>query len=484
MKTILNRLFKNPWVYLLGIAVLIAVLAAMVTPTMKPAPPEKPEFSKKTREHMDHSHLITSKLTSGPEVTKACLECHPDAGKQMLESAHFQWVGREIKVPGHDGTHRIGKRNLINNFCIGIQGNWPSCTRCHAGYGWKDDTFDFEDENNVDCLVCHDWTGTYNKKSAGIPGPKVDLTAVAKSVGYPKRNNCGLCHNFGGGGMGVKHGDLDASLNYPMERDDVHMGKHDLLCIDCHQTEDHDISGTSMSVSITRDNGVFCETCHTSAPHADQRLNAHLDAVACETCHIPTYARRNPTKTHWDWSKAGDDTRANDPHLYLKIKGEFIYDSDVTPVYRWYNGTAERYLVGDKIDPTKITRINQPIGSINDSKSKIHPFKIHFAIQPYDAGNNILTVPTTSGPGGYWHDFDWDKAMALGAKATGLSYSGKMGFTRTEMYWPLSHMVVQGQDALNCSDCHGENGRMDWTALGYTGDPVEAGGRENTGGRK
>mgnify|MGYP000666355391 CR=1 FL=1 len=31
----------------------------------------------------------------------------------------------------------------INNFCIGIQGNWPSCTACHAGYGWEDESFDF-----------------------------------------------------------------------------------------------------------------------------------------------------------------------------------------------------------------------------------------------------------------------------------------------------------------------------------------------------
>ncbi|MBN2719246.1 MAG: tetrathionate reductase family octaheme c-type cytochrome [Deltaproteobacteria bacterium] len=481
----MKTLFRQPWLYvMLGVAAMIAILVTLATPAMKPPAPAKPEFSLKIREHMDHAPLITGTFKTGPEVTKACLKCHPEAGREMLKSAHFQWVGREIKVPGHDGTYRIGKRNAINNFCIGIQGNWPSCTRCHAGYGWNDDSFDFTDESAVDCLVCHDGTGTYKKGPAGIPGPDVDLTAVARSVAFPKRSNCGLCHNFGGGGMGVKHGDLDASLNNPLEQDDVHMGRENLLCIDCHKTEKHDISGTSMSVSITRDNGVFCENCHTQQPHGDERLNAHLSAVSCETCHIPTYARRNPTKTFWDWSKAGDDSRPDDPHHYLKIKGEFVYDNDVTPVYRWYNGTAERYLLGDKIDPSKTTAINSPIGKISDPKAKIHPFKIHYAVQPYDAGNNMLAVPTTSGPGGYWHEFDWDKAMILGAKATGLPYSGKMGFTRTEMYWPLSHMVVQGKDALSCGDCHGEGGRMNWKELGYQGDPAQIGGREMKGARK
>jgi hypothetical protein len=40
------------------------------------------------------------------------------------------------------------------------------------------------------------------------------------------------------------------------------------------------------------------------------------------------------------------------------------------------------------------------------------------------------------------------------------------------MYWPLAHMVQPGDRALQCSDCHGERGRMDFVALGYEGDPA------------
>jgi len=38
--------------------------------------------------------------------------------------------------------------------------------------------------------------------------------------------------------------------------------------------------------------------------------------------------------------------------------------------------------------------------------------------------------------------------------------------------------VQPKEQALQCYDCHGENGRMDWAALGYFGDPMTWGGRE------
>lgn len=39
-------------------------------------------------------------------------------------------------------------------------------------------------------------------------------------------------------------------------------------------------------------------------------------------------------------------------------------------------------------------------------------------------------------------------------------------------------MVAPKEQALTCSDCHGEQGRLDWSALGYTGDPRRTGGRK------
>lgn len=431
----------------------------------------------KKRVHLDHKHFFNTTFKSPQAVTRACLECHSNAAEDIMKTAHWTWQGHPVTIEGHKEKMKIGKKNLINNFCIGIRGNWSSCTICHIGYGWEDDSFDFSRPENVDCLICHDWSGSYVKGSKGLPAKGVDLLTVAKHVGYPRRDNCGICHIYGGGGMGVKHGDLDNTLVNPTDELDVHMGKHDLLCIDCHKTENHNITGKAFSVSVDHENGISCTRCHADIPHKDRRINTHLSAIACQTCHIPSYARKAPTKTDWDWSKAGDPNRPDDPHEYLKIKGEFIYGKNIIPEYHWFNLKSGRYILGDKIDPSTPTVLNDPSGSIKDKDAKIWPFKIHRAKQPYDRVYNYLLQPVTSGEGGYWTEFDWDKALRLGAAATDMAYSGQYGFAETYMYWPLSHMVTPAGQALTCTDCHGEDSRLDWQKLGYKGDPEKLGGR-------
>ncbi len=457
------------------LAVGLVVAGLFVAPTLFAS--EKPEHSE-YRAHLDHSSFFTKPIVSPQDVTKACLQCHKQSAKDVMATAHWNWVGEPVEVPNHPGKRQIGKKNLLNNYCIGITGNWPSCTKCHAGYGWEDESFDFNKETNVDCLVCHDWSGGYIKGKAGMPDKSVDLQASAQSVGYPKRDNCGSCHFFGGGGMGVKHGDLHVALNTPDMEADIHMGGNDMLCVDCHKAPKHAISGRSIAVSVDSRNGIDCTTCHKGEIHTDKRIQSHLKRVACQTCHIPTHAVRAPTKMDWDWSKAGDPSRKEDPHEYLKIKGEFIYGQSVVPEYRWFNHTADRYLVGDKIDPEGTTILNNPRGSRKDAHAQIHPFKVHRGKQPYDAGNRYLIPPVTAGEGGYWHVFDWDQAMRLGAKSVGLEYSGNYAFAKTEMYWPLNHTVRPKEEALDCADCHGQKAsRMDWKALGYDQDPILAGGR-------
>ena len=431
--------------------------------------------------HTDHTDLMTDEYETGLEVTAACLDCHEDAADQVMHTTHWTWESEPVMLPGRDEPVTIGKANQINNFCIGTQGNEVGCSRCHTGYGMEDDTF-FETatEENVDCLVCHADTGLYTKGAAGRPVEGVDLTAAAQSVNYPTRNNCGSCHFNGGGGNGVKHGDLDETLYFPSEEIDVHMGRYDFQCTDCHQTEDHNIKGQAISVSVNSDNQAACTDCHTNDLHDDERINAHTETVACQTCHIPQGAVRDATKMHWDWSTAGQDI-PEDAHEYLKIKGSFVYEQGFMPNYLWYNGTADRYLLGDTMDPNQSTPINLPLGDISEENAKLWPFKIHYAVQIYDAQNNILLQPKTVGEGGYWSEFDWDLAARLGSEATGLDYSGEYGFAPTEMYWTLSHMVAPKENALQCNDCHGDNGRFDWEALGYYGDPLSWGGRDQQG---
>jgi octaheme c-type cytochrome (tetrathionate reductase family) len=428
----------------------------------------------------DHSRLFqVDGFSDGPSVTRACLNCHPDAAAEVMRTSHWNWLGEPERLPGRDEPVRIGKRNLINNFCISIEGNWPRCTVCHAGYGWVDAEFDFRDPEGVDCLICHDQSGLYAKTEGGLPLPEVDLLAAARSVGPPGRDNCGWCHFNGGGGDAVKHGDLDGSLSKPVERIDVHMGGAGLQCIDCHKTERHDIPGRMISVSATGTIQLRCTDCHATAPHRIQRLNAHTDTLACQSCHIPEVARSEPTKIAWDWSTAGRDVPVDDPHSYLKIKGSFVYARNLVPEYYWFNGNLRRYLKGDKINPAGVTHINLPLGGIDDPSSRIWPFKVHRAKQPYDRRLQILIVPKTVGKGGYWTEFDWEQAARLGSAAAGLPFSGEVGFTETDMYWTMTHMVAPKEQALQCTACHAENGRLDWRALGYDGDPAFTGSRRH-----
>lgn len=431
--------------------------------------------------HTDHSGMMKGPFADGPAVTRACLGCHPDAGKQMLASEHFTWLGEPAMVPGKGPSHaspqRIGKRNLINNFCLSVESNWPRCTNCHAGYGWRDGSYDFTKVENVDCLVCHEQTGTYRKDLAGLPVAGVDLVAVAGSVAAPTRENCGTCHFAGGGGDAVKHGDMDGTLFFPGAHIDVHMGREGMVCTDCHRTREHKIPGQSLSVEVAGRSRVACTDCHAAAPHRSERLNQHVAAVACPTCHVPLMAIDAPTKMVWDWSTAGQDTAVKDPHRYTKEKGSFVYAQKVPPVFAWYDGTGERYLKGDPVDPDAVVSISKPRGSIRDPNARIWPFKIHRGKQPYDKEHKYLLVAQTYGPGGFWTDFDWDKALRQGSQASGLPYSGQYGFVATEMYWPLAHMVQPGAHALQCGDCHGDRGRMSWDALGYEGDPAFRGGR-------
>ena len=433
--------------------------------------------------HVDHTDIISGPFESGQDVTRACRECHEDAAQDVMMTTHWTWESAPVNVPWRDEPVTIGKKNQINNFCIGTQGNEKKCMTCHVGYDWSNSEYDFSNPENVDCLACHADTSSYAKGEFGQPAQGIDLLAAAQSVREPTRDNCGRCHFDGGGGNGVKHGDLDESLYFPTENLDVHMGRLDFQCTDCHQTTDHQIKGRMVAdnYTINTSEQVACTDCHNAVQHQDERINTHVDSVACQTCHIPAIALEDPTKVTWDWSTAGQD-QAEDHFTYLKIKGNFTYEKDYQPSYVWFNGNLQyRYLLGDKLDPSIPTMINLPAGDIKDSNAKIFPFKIHIAKQPYDTVNNILIQPRTggggNGDGGFWDTFDWPSALELGAQDTGLDYSGQYGFAETWMYWPTTHMVQPKENALQCDECHAENGRMDWEALGYPGDPIEWGGR-------
>jgi octaheme c-type cytochrome (tetrathionate reductase family) len=446
---------------------------------------------------VDHSTLIQGPLKTGPEVTAQCLQCHEKQASDFMKTTHWTWSSRQ--KAGDKGEVRLGKLNAVNNFCIALPSNEPRCTSCHAGYGWKDASFDFGKAASVDCLVCHDTTGTYRKFPAGAGHPvyepkefppksgKVwqppDLEKIAKSVGMPKRDNCGACHFFGGGGDHVKHGDLDSSMSKPQRSMDVHMGTDggNMSCSACHQTRDHAIPGKALAVSMVGSGATLdCTTCHAGSPHKGKvLLDRHAATVACQTCHIPTFARTLPTKVYWDWSTAGQDKVAPLDKYGLKTydrqKGDFTWAKDVVPTYAWFNGNVTRVLMGEKVAMGGVVHLASPDGRRGEAGAKITPFKVMKGKQPVDAGSGVIAVPHLFGKGGYWDVYDWNVAVTNGMRIAGLPYTGNLGWVETDMYWKVNHMVVPKQKALGCNDCHGANAtRMDWKALGFGGDPRAA----------
>ena len=269
----------------------------------------KEKYSKKHSSSVDHSQFaILQKDFSAPQqVTIACISCHNLRHKEVMESNHWNWE-KEDYIQGR-GIVYLGKKNAINNFCIGTQGNEKSCAKCHIGFGMDSKGKIFTDSTNIDCLVCHDNTETYVKaqEKGGAPVSTLDFNKIAQGVGKPKRTNCGVCHFYGGGGNNVKHGDLEMSMFEPTKETDIHMGTDgmNLQCVDCHTTEKHNISGKLYSLASTGNNRNTCEQCHTNTPHDDDMLNKHTIKVACESCHIPVYAKVKATKMSWDWSTAG-----------------------------------------------------------------------------------------------------------------------------------------------------------------------------------
>ncbi len=432
----------------------------------------------------DHSEFFEGPFSSPQQVTETCLMCHDGLDQAIMKTRHWNWLGDEF-VNKEGVSMRVGKQNLINNYCVSLTSNWARCTSCHIGFGWKDETFDFTDGNNIDCLICHDQTGTYKKvpTGAGMPDPSVDLVKVARSVGRTTIKNCSVCHFNGGGGTGVKHGDMDGSMINPSAELDVHMGLLGFSCSDCHAGENHQILGASHGSLASGSNHIGCLGCHDEKPHARKIVNNHIKSVACETCHIPSFARQEPTKTWWDWSTAGQDKTVEKDEfgmpLYDKKKGDFIWEKNVVPEYKWHNGQADYYQFGDKIEPGSVVELNQLTGNISDETAKITPFKVMRGKQIYDSKNSYLITPKLFGKDGYWNTFDWDSASELGMTASHMAYSGEFGFVETTMYWPINHMVAPAKKSLKCTDCHSrkESKRLDWEQLGYKDDPMRTGGR-------
>jgi len=440
-----------------------------------------------TTDHTRHK-VLQQDFKSGMEVTRACLSCHSEAEAQFHKTVHWTWLADPTEK-----TREYGKAgNSLNNFCISTNKNQDkSCLACHPGWGTSK-------ESGVNCLVCHSqkemnfdeavtdikaFLEEGDEDSLEIAKEiQAELKEAAQSIGRPGRKNCGSCHFYGGGGDGVKHGDLDTSLAKPNKALDVHMGLdgQNFDCVRCHTTSLHNIAGRVYTLpavwerkSLVEDDlasKITCESCHTGTPHiTGSKANDHTDKVACQSCHIPEFARVNPTKMSWDWSRAGQTKdgkkyKTKDEfgkHDYMSIKGQMKWAKNIKPEYHWYNGIIHSATAKDQIAPDRTVRVSWPEGSRADVNARIYPFKVHRGKQPYDKVNKTLLVPLLSGKDGYWSTLDWNRALSKGQEAAGIPFSGEFDFVDTTYVFPITHMVAPRENVVACTECHSpENSRL------------------------
>jgi hypothetical protein len=281
---------------------------------------------------------------------------------------------------------------------------------------------------------------------------------------------CLRCHVGSGGGFNYKRGDIEIAHVRAEREFDVHMGSG-MSCIQCHKFEDHKVlgSGTQLAGQDRPGASNRCENCHTGSIHEESTLNRHVQSVYCTTCHIPSFAKTQATDMHRDWSQS--------EYLEKKDKYEPVitFEKDVKPVYAWWNGKGKLALLNKPVEEQDGTvRLYDPQGSIDDPEARIYAFKLHTAKLPIDKETREF-IPIKVGV--VFKKGDNAAAVKVGAKA----YSGKENvepeWVTTERYMGIFHEVTPKEQALQCMDCHGGGARLDWTALGYEGDPMKVGGR-------
>lgn len=407
-----------------------------------------------------------------------CLSCHASEAGDVFNSTHYRWIGETPDMVNAGGTLQGKLTNAVNSYCINIEGDWPVCGTCHVGRGLRPDDAGAA-MSNIDCLVCHsaEYARQRKRLADGTMGVDTPTDSMVRNVHRPTRENCLACHAKAGGGDGVKRGDLSlATITNADANFDAHMntGGPDLSCQSCHVFQNHKTIGKGSDLRPTDDTArgaqVSCTTCHTGkdgpAGHSTDKVNDHVARVACQTCHIPVYAKA-ATETFRDWRTHHDgrpaDSSAVPGHPYTEKM------ADLWPAYRFWNRKSDNALLGD--DAFRTYRADKdtwptsmPLGDVTDGK--LYPFKYKTAMQPKTIADHRLVALNTyeylkvSGNVG--------AAIEQGLVAMGYSPNEPYEWVLTETHQLLNHGISPSSGALQCTDCHERSDRMDLQGeLGY-----------------
>jgi hypothetical protein len=415
---------------------------------------------------------------------EVCTGCHADKVSEVLNSTHYQWKGSSAEMVS--GAVQQGKivqmdsagtilpgTSAMNSYCINILGNWNGCGSCHIGLGAQPTTTGY----NVDCLVCHQ-KNYKRKKVSGLFQPDtanmcISMDTAVQSVHRPTRENCAQCHAYGGGGDNFKRGDLAvAHVSTTDTTFDRHMSTAggNLRCQSCHVTAQHKIAGRGSDLRpLDLATTVTCTNCHATkagtSGHTTADVNKHVGRLACQTCHIPTFAKNaadtsasEATEIHRDWQVPEWNAAK------LRWEPTPTKANNLIPEYLHWNGTSWGYNLKDAAiwdSKTSAYPMSRPQGGINDANSKLYPFKYKTATQAFAAALNLI-IPIDTAK--YWampappstpSMTDINAAVTSGLTNLGLSPTATISWVMTDEYQLIAHEVpTAANNVLACAKCH------------------------------
>lgn len=403
---------------------------------------------------------ISGPFSTLAEVNRQCMNCHKKQAGDLYKSIHWTWQRQRI-ING--ATVLSDKSKDLSRFGIAAGNNPSVCRRCHLSAIPGTPPMAMSESATINCLICHDTTGTYE--------PDVQLSTlvlIAQTAGRPSVHNCRTCHDR-------ECGLTPETARPPIK--DIHLQRYGFTCQKCHPGNDHHDFKRVVTVSMDQQKTQQCSNCHGKKPHTLARLNQHAILIGCQSCHIPEYGNNSPAVISWNWLlDSSTDTLHQRKNALVYARG-FTLAKNITPIYFWDNGSDELYTRGTRIVPEHATRLQGP--GPRTPASKIMPFTMHSGTQLYDIKYRYLLSPKLYKPQApFFKGADLNAAVTEGMRELRLPYSGQYSVTATVAFRRLNHGVARANKALGCLDCHGSAARFNWRRLGYEQDPW-TGGRKN-----
>ncbi len=403
------------------------------------------------------------------DYPNSCLGCHQVQFDEMAQAVHYRWLGEAPDMVTSPTMEQGKLTNAMNAYCINITGDWAVCGKCHTGRGLRPDDPQ-ADLTNIDCLVCHseEYALTRTRLADGSMGSPAPTDSMVRNIHVPKNTNCLKCHAYGGGANGLKRGDIAWELATNTDPHyDAHMNTAgaNVQCIDCHTWQNHKVTGKGSDLRPTDlASEVKCVKCHTGMDSGSGHANLgkstepdrHVGRVACQSCHIPTYAK-TATETHriWMTHHDGSDATACSDAEPCPGHPDRVEGADLKPTYRFWNRLSENYLLGDDISmmysaENGTYQTSVPQGNINDGK--LYPFKYKTSEAFMTSADNRLIALDT-------YEYLVKSGNVYTSLENGLL---NMGYPATEpyemittdTYQLINHGVTPSSEIAACDQCH------------------------------